>query len=87
MDTICPRCGKHFECRHNQFAECHCTSVVLDAQQLEYIGQNYDGCLCHACLLDMQDCFYTIGVNPLFIKANRKSFVLPESSFIIQNNN
>lgn len=66
MDTLCPRCGAHFECRHNQLLECHCVSVVLDERQREYIGQHYDGCLCHACLLDIQAGFYAMAVNPAF---------------------
>jgi hypothetical protein len=42
-------------------------TVPLDALQLEFIGQSYDGCLCHACLEDIADGFYAMGVNPKYL--------------------
>jgi hypothetical protein len=63
----CPRCGAIFTCNHERIEECHCMTIPLDATQLEFIGQNYDGCLCHDCLEDVVDSFYEMGVNPRFL--------------------
>lgn len=65
---ICPRCNASFECRHDNLKDCWCVDVSLDEQQLEYIGNNYADCLCHSCLQDIKDSFYTDGINPKFSK-------------------
>jgi hypothetical protein len=43
---------------------------VLDANQLEYIKQNYADCLCHSCLLEVKNHFYAIDVNPYLKKVS-----------------
>jgi hypothetical protein len=66
MDKICERCGKYFDCSHNDVSNCLCASIELDAQQLEYIEQNYSDCLCHACLMEIKSGFYAVEVNPKY---------------------
>jgi hypothetical protein len=63
MDKICERCGTPFKCYHDDVLNCHCALIALDAQQREYIGQNYDDCLCHACLQEIKIGFYALDVN------------------------
>jgi len=46
----CPRCGASFECKMGSIAICHCSQVMLTDEQKEYIADQWDGCLCHACL-------------------------------------
>jgi hypothetical protein len=33
---------------------CQCQTVVLSAEQLEYINQQYEDCLCGRCLLELR---------------------------------
>jgi hypothetical protein len=33
---------------------CQCQTVVLSAEQLEYISQQYEDCLCSRCLLEVR---------------------------------
>jgi uncharacterized protein YjdB len=58
MNKICPRCKAEFECRHDNLMECSCITVTLDAQQLRFIGENYEDCLCLSCLRDVKEGFY-----------------------------
>lgn len=64
----CPRCGGFFKCNHERIEECHCMTIPLDAAQLEFIEQNYNGCLCHDCLETVADGFYAMSVNPKFMR-------------------
>jgi hypothetical protein len=43
-------------------------TIPLDAAQLEFIEQNYNGCLCHDCLETVADGFYAMSVNPKFMR-------------------
>jgi hypothetical protein len=66
MKKICPRCTNYFDCKHNDILQCHCVSIRLDSRQLEFIGRNYDGCLCHSCLQEIKDYFPTVDIIPFF---------------------
>ncbi|MFA5495590.1 MAG: cysteine-rich CWC family protein [Porticoccaceae bacterium] len=50
----CPRCHKAFECKLGSISICHCSSVTLTGQQRERIAEQWNSCLCHACLLAIQ---------------------------------
>ena len=55
MRKICPRCGAEFECLHDErMQDCHCARVRLTREQLVWMGDHYDDCLCHDCLLMIQ---------------------------------
>lgn len=47
----CQRCGKGFECKSGSILLCQCQTVVLNEEQLAFIGSRYDDCLCAKCLL------------------------------------
>lgn len=69
MEKVCPRCGAHFVCRHDQIADCHCVNVPLDDVQRRFVAENYDDCLCNRCLTIVQEDFYSHGVHPQYCKA------------------
>jgi len=50
----CERCGKRIECKANSFTKCQCSKVQLTLNEMEHINNNYEGCLCAACLLELQ---------------------------------
>jgi hypothetical protein len=43
----CERCNASFECRSGN---CWCDNVQLAPATLQWLGRNYVGCLCPACL-------------------------------------
>ena len=50
----CPRCGRAFHCGMNDPVPCACTSISLAAALLAQLRERYDGCLCLACLAQLQ---------------------------------
>jgi hypothetical protein len=50
----CPRCGGSFVCKANSVERCDCRSVVLTRAASAQIRKRYDGCLCMACLCEIQ---------------------------------
>jgi hypothetical protein len=66
MTKTCPHCKATFDCSHDNLTDCHCVTVPLDEQQLAYIRENYDDCLCNACLQNIIYSFYALGINPKF---------------------
>ena len=46
--SVCPRCGKQFQC--SKSGKCWCYEVALPVDALEFIEANYDSCLCPECL-------------------------------------
>ncbi len=53
-EQICPRCKKLFRCTVNEIAACGCSGIAFTDVQKDVIGRQYDGCLCRACLLYLQ---------------------------------
>ncbi|MGV3703815.1 MAG: cysteine-rich CWC family protein [Arcticibacter sp.] len=49
----CERCAVQIECRSNSYTRCQCSAVQLTPDEIEFIGENYDGCLCASCLLEL----------------------------------
>ncbi len=47
-EKVCPSCSTRFLCLHNE--SCWCMDYALTAEQLAYLRNNYDDCLCPACL-------------------------------------
>ena len=52
-EKTCPRCGKKFMCNHEDITKCQCATVKLDSEQLKYVAEKYNDCLCHDCLIAM----------------------------------
>jgi len=50
----CERCQSAFECKANSFTKCQCTKVQLTLNETQYVSELYDGCLCAACLVELQ---------------------------------
>ncbi len=50
----CARCQTVFECKSGSIMLCQCQTVVLSTEQLEYISEQYEDCLCSRCLLEMR---------------------------------
>jgi len=46
----CERCGSSMECKANANAKCQCSTVQLNLNEMQYISENYEGCMCAACL-------------------------------------
>jgi hypothetical protein len=59
----CERCGAAFECKANSFTKCQCSTVPLNINETQYISENYDGCLCAACLLVLQQEYQEMLLN------------------------
>ncbi|WP_183551448.1 cysteine-rich CWC family protein [Mucilaginibacter sp. AK015] len=50
----CDRCRAPFECKANSFTRCQCSTVQLTINEVQYVSELYDGCLCANCLLELQ---------------------------------
>lgn len=50
----CERCGKRIECKANSFTKCQCSVVYLNLNEVQYISEQFDGCMCASCLGDLQ---------------------------------
>jgi hypothetical protein len=51
----CERCGAGMECKANAFAKCQCSTVQLNLNEVQYISENYDACMCAECLLALKE--------------------------------
>ena len=50
----CERCGVRMECKANAYTKCQCSGVQLTINEVQYISENFEGCMCAACLLALQ---------------------------------
>jgi len=50
----CERCNTAFECKANKFTQCQCSVVALNINEVQYVSELYDGCLCASCLRVIQ---------------------------------
>ncbi|MEO7214093.1 cysteine-rich CWC family protein [Mucilaginibacter sp.] len=50
----CDRCQSRFECKANSYTKCQCSTVQLSINEVQYVSELYDGCLCANCLLELQ---------------------------------
>ncbi len=46
----CPRCRKAFECKPGNITQCQCYGIVVTAEQLAFMEERYQDCLCRDCL-------------------------------------
>ncbi|MDP9078285.1 MAG: cysteine-rich CWC family protein [Bacteroidota bacterium] len=51
----CDRCGDRIECKANSYTKCQCSIVQLNLNEVQYIAENYEGCMCAKCLLELQE--------------------------------
>lgn len=58
----CDRCNDTFECKANAYTKCQCSAVQLSINEVQYVSELYDGCLCANCLRELQEEYQaTIG--------------------------
>jgi hypothetical protein len=50
----CERCNGAIECKANSYTKCQCSVVQLSINEVQYISELYDGCLCAKCLFELQ---------------------------------
>jgi len=50
----CERCGGSIECKANSYTKCQCSVVQLNLNEVQYVSENYEGCMCARCLLALQ---------------------------------
>jgi hypothetical protein len=50
----CPRCGAAFHCGADEPQPCACSRITLDAATLSRLREQWRGCLCLDCLLQLQ---------------------------------
>ena len=50
----CERCSAPFECKANSFTKCQCSVVPLTLNETQYVSENYEGCLCAGCLMEVK---------------------------------
>jgi hypothetical protein len=50
----CPRCHSGFECKAGSILLCQCNAVLLTEREKEYLSNNYNDCLCAACLIELK---------------------------------
>ncbi|AFH50006.1 Hypothetical protein IALB_2303 [Ignavibacterium album JCM 16511] len=53
----CPKCGKAFECKPGNITQCQCFGVPLNSEELYFIKEIYDDCLCADCMLKMKQVY------------------------------
>jgi len=53
----CERCGKSIECKANAYTKCQCSKVQLNLNEVQYISENYEGCMCADCLMALQEAY------------------------------
>jgi hypothetical protein len=51
----CERCGLRIECKANAYTKCQCSAVKLDLNEVQFVSESFDGCLCAACLMDLKN--------------------------------
>lgn len=54
---ICERCGEQFECKIGNITQCQCYNVHLTKEELIFIKEIYDDCICLVCLIKMKELF------------------------------
>ena len=59
----CERCGASMECKANAFTKCQCSVVQLNLNEVQYISENYEGCMCAKCLGELKEEYQLSLIN------------------------
>ncbi len=59
----CDRCGARIECKANSYTKCQCSVVQLTINEVQYISENYEGCMCADCLRALQIEYREMMIN------------------------
>ncbi|AHF16273.1 cysteine-rich CWC family protein [Niabella soli] len=57
-DKYCPCCKQPFECKVGSILLCQCSQIKLTAAERDFIGEQYDDCLCSKCMLKMKERYH-----------------------------
>ena len=60
----CERCGKRIECKANSYTRCQCSTVELNLNEVQYISERYEGCMCADCLNALKKEYLDSLANP-----------------------
>ena len=56
----CERCKKRIECKANSYTKCQCSVVQLNLNEVQYVSELYEGCLCANCLIELKQEYLTL---------------------------
>jgi hypothetical protein len=65
----CPRCNRGFECKVGDIANCQCTQITLSIEEIAFIEEQYDECLCMNCIHELKR-RYVHFVNKYLLREN-----------------
>ena len=51
----CERCRKRIVCKANSYTKCQCSTIQLNLNEVQYVSEKFEGCLCSACLLELKE--------------------------------
>jgi hypothetical protein len=54
MEKICPRCNAVFTCQNHSIEKCWCFYEPVDGELLNYLAENFDGCICRDCMIEVR---------------------------------
>ena len=54
-EISCERCHAVFECRANSSFRCQCNTVTLSLNEMQYISERFEACLCASCLAALKE--------------------------------
>ncbi len=52
--VFCPRCDADFQCKVGSISLCQCTTVKLSVEEILFIREQYEECLCAGCMLELK---------------------------------
>ncbi len=58
----CERCDARMECKANAFTKCQCSTVQLNLNEMQYVSECFEGCLCAPCLNELKE-EYRLSLN------------------------
>lgn len=68
-ETIsCPRCRSHFECKVGTVLQCQCAKIDLSEAERRFIQEQYQGCLCLACMQALQQSYHKHRIARLLMR-------------------
>jgi len=56
----CERCKKRIECKANSYTKCQCSVVQLNLNEVQYVSELYEGCICANCLIELKQEYLTL---------------------------
>ncbi|RZK97886.1 MAG: hypothetical protein EOO89_32740 [Pedobacter sp.] len=51
----CERCKTPVVCKANAYSKCQCSQVSLSINEMQYISETFDNCLCAKCLTELKE--------------------------------